>query len=190
VSILSNTAEAQCCLPLKDIGGNASVNQRVEGVSSGLGAPDLVIRHKPSKSIVIYDIMVSFENYCNVKARKITKYSSLTEELQRQGYRVVVTAFVDALDFWDPRNEKVLRLLRIGALCAAVMRHFIVFDTIRKTYTWSTYPAVSSFFPSLWESSHDTQSGWPIVARRRKSRAGYGASRSEWCECYVSYFVF
>ena len=99
MSIPSNTAEAQCCLPLKDIGGNASVNQRVEGVSSGLGAPDLVIRHKPSKSIVIYDIMVSFENYCNVKAKKITKYSSLTEELQRQGYRVVVTAFVGALDF-------------------------------------------------------------------------------------------
>jgi len=93
----------------------------VEGVGGELEAlrPDLVIRHKPSKSVVICDVTVPFENrwtaFEDARTRKIAKYSPLAEELQRRGYRVIVTAFiVGALGSWDPRNEAVLRLLRVG----------------------------------------------------------------------------
>ena len=118
--------------------GVVRVNQRVEGVSDELGAlrPDLVIRHEPSKSVVICDVTVPFENrwtaFEDARARKIAKYSPLAEELQRRGYRVVVTAFVvGALGSWDPRNEAVLRLLRVGSQYATMMRRLIVSDTIR-----------------------------------------------------------
>jgi len=118
--------------------GVVRVNQRVEGVGDGLESlrPDLVIRHEPSKSVVICDVTVPFENrwiaFEDARARKIAKYSPLAEELQRQGYRVVVTAFViGALGSWDPRNEAVLSLLRVGPQYAAMMRRLIVSDTIR-----------------------------------------------------------
>jgi len=79
---------------------------------------------------------VPFENrwtaFEDARARKIAKYSPLAEELQRQGYRVVVTAFVvGALGSWNPRNEAVLRLLRIGSQYAAMTRRLVVSDTIR-----------------------------------------------------------
>ena len=93
-----------------------------------------MIRHEPSKSVVICDVTVPFENRWteDARARKIAKYSPLAEELQRQGYRVVVTAFViGALGSWDPRNEAVLSLLRVGPQYAAMMRRLVVSDTIR-----------------------------------------------------------
>ncbi|XP_018371933.1 PREDICTED: uncharacterized protein LOC108766882 [Trachymyrmex cornetzi] len=100
--------------------GIVRVNQRVEGVSGDLAAlrPDLVVRHEPSKSVVICDVTVPFENrlvaFEEARARKLEKYNALTEELQHQGYRVVVTAFVvGALGSWDQGNEAVLRLLRL-----------------------------------------------------------------------------
>jgi len=118
--------------------GVVRVNRRVEGVGGELEAlrPDLVIRHEPSKSVVICDVTVPFENrwtaFEDARARKIARYSPLAEELQRRGYRVVVTAFVvGALGSWDPRNEAVLRLLRVGNQYAAMMRRLIVSDTIR-----------------------------------------------------------
>jgi len=78
------------------------LHQRMEDVGDKLEAlwPDLVIRHEPSKSIVC-DVTVPFENrwtaFENAKARKIVKYLPLIEELQRRGYRFVITAFVGAL---------------------------------------------------------------------------------------------
>ena len=45
-----------------------------------------------------------------------------------------MTAFVvGALGSWDPRNEAMLRLLRVGNQYAAMMRRLIVSDTI----SWS-----------------------------------------------------
>ncbi|XP_018365749.1 PREDICTED: uncharacterized protein LOC108762969 [Trachymyrmex cornetzi] len=99
--------------------GVVRVNQRVEGVSGDLAAlrPDLVVR------------WISFEE---ARARKLEKYNALAEELQQQGYRVVVTAFVvGGLGSWDPRNEAVLRLLRVTAQYASMMRRLIVSDTVR-----------------------------------------------------------
>ncbi|KYN00856.1 hypothetical protein ALC62_08348, partial [Cyphomyrmex costatus] len=110
--------------------GVVRVNQRVEGLR-----PDLAVRHEPSKSVVICNVTVPFENcwqaFDDARARKIAKYSSLAEELQRQGYHVVVTVFVvGALSSWNPRNEAVFKLLRVGAPYAAMMRRLIVSDTI------------------------------------------------------------
>ena len=60
----------------------------MKGVSGEMEAlrPDLVIRHEPSKSFVICDITVPFENrwvaFEDARTRKIAKYSPLAEELQ------------------------------------------------------------------------------------------------------------
>ncbi|KYQ47779.1 hypothetical protein ALC60_13188 [Trachymyrmex zeteki] len=68
--------------------GVVRANQRVEGVSGDLAAlrPDLVVRHEPSKSVVICDVTVPFENrwisFEMVRERKLEKYSTLAEELQ------------------------------------------------------------------------------------------------------------
>ncbi|KAL6418153.1 hypothetical protein ACFW04_012305 [Cataglyphis niger] len=118
--------------------GEKRVNRRVEGIDGELGElrPDLVIRNERTKCVVICDVTIPFENrweaFDEARARKVAKYSPLAEELQRRGYRVVVTAFVvGALGSWDPRNEAVLRVLRIGNAYASMMRRLIVSDTIR-----------------------------------------------------------
>ncbi|XP_068989965.1 uncharacterized protein T26G10.4-like [Neodiprion pinetum] len=118
--------------------GQLRVNRRVEGVDGELGAlrPDIVVRHEPSKSIVIVDVTVPFENrrvaFDEARGRKILKYKPLADELGRRGYRVTVSAFVvGALGSWDPRNESVLKQLHIGNRYAALMRRLIVSETIR-----------------------------------------------------------
>ncbi|XP_070166141.1 uncharacterized protein [Polyergus mexicanus] len=118
--------------------GEKRVNRRVEGMEGELGElrPDLVVWHERSKCVVICDVTIPFENrwvsFDEARARKVAKYSPLAEELQRRGYRVVVTAFVvGALGSWDPRNEAVLRVLRIGNAYASMMRRLMVSDTIR-----------------------------------------------------------
>ncbi|KAL6419352.1 hypothetical protein ACFW04_011448 [Cataglyphis niger] len=117
--------------------GEKQVNRRVEGIDGELGElrPDLVIRNERTKCVVICDVTIPFENHWEAfdeaRARKVAKYSPLAEELQRRGYRVVVTAFVvGAFGSWDPRNEAVLRMLRIGNAYASMMRCLIVSDTI------------------------------------------------------------
>ena len=118
--------------------GEKRVHQRVEGVHGELAElrPDLVIRHEPIKCVVICDVTVPFENrrqaFHDARARKLAKYSPLAEALRREGYRVVVTAFVvGALGSWDPANEAVLRLLRIGNAYGSMMRRLVVSDSIR-----------------------------------------------------------
>ena len=149
--------------------------------------PDLVIRHKPSKSVVICDVTVPFENrwvaFEDARARKIAKYSPLAEELQRQGYRVVVTTFVvGALGSWDPRNEAVLRLLRIGSQYAAMMRRLVVSDTIRWScdiYVEHVSSTRQYSFPSLWRSPCDTAPcSSSTLGRRGNKYTECGASRS------------
>lgn len=122
-----------CRLP-----GEVRVNQRVEGVHGELRElrPDLVVRHEQSKSVVICDVTVPFENrsvaFEEARARKVIKYAALAEDLRQQGYRVVVTALVvGALGSWDQRNEAVLDLLRVSRRYAILMRRLIVSDTIR-----------------------------------------------------------
>ncbi|RLU16755.1 hypothetical protein DMN91_010823 [Ooceraea biroi] len=122
-----------CRLP-----GEVRVNQRVEGVDGELEGlrPDLVVRHEPSKSVVICDVTVAFENrlvaFEEARGRKVARYTPLAEALRAQGYRVVVTALVvGALGSWCPRNDAVLRLLRVGSKYGSMMRRLIVSDTIR-----------------------------------------------------------
>lgn len=118
--------------------GDVRVEQRVEGVADELAElrPDLVVRHEPSRTVVICDVAVAFENRLialeEARARKIAKYAPLADALQAQGYRVAVTALVvGALGSWDPRNDAVLRLLHVSNVYASMMRRLIVSDTIR-----------------------------------------------------------
>ena len=65
------------------------------------------------------DVTIPFEGEENslqtARATKETKYSRLKTWLQTQYEEVEVAAFVvGALGSWDPDNEPVLRMLRIG----------------------------------------------------------------------------
>lgn len=122
-----------CRLP-----GEVRVNQRVEGIDGELAElrPDLVVRHELSKSVVVCDVTVPFENrlvaFEEARERKLAKYAPLAEALRAQGYRVVVAAFVvGALGSWCRHNDAVLSLLRVGSTYGAMMRRLIVSDTIR-----------------------------------------------------------
>ncbi|XP_076298053.1 uncharacterized protein LOC143217550 [Lasioglossum baleicum] len=131
-AVVSRISRA-CRLP-----GNLRVNQRVEGLTGDLEAlrPDIVVRHEPSKSVVIIDVTVTFENgieaFEAARLRKIQKYLPIAAVLEEQGYRVVTDAIVvGALGSWDQANEPVLKVLRISTKYASMMRRLIVSETIR-----------------------------------------------------------
>ncbi|XP_054727618.1 uncharacterized protein T26G10.4-like [Anastrepha obliqua] len=118
--------------------GTMTINQTVAGVSGGnLSAlrPDIVIRNETTRSVTIVDITVPFENrresFAEARDEKIRKYTPLAVALQSRGYNVEVEAIlVGALGTWDPRNEPVLRRLRVNQRYASMMRRLIVSDTI------------------------------------------------------------
>ncbi|XP_048514042.1 uncharacterized protein LOC125501691 [Athalia rosae] len=131
-AVVERVAKA-CRLP-----GTMRINKRVEGVDGDLGAlrPDIVVRHEPSKSIVIVDVTVPFENtysaFEEARGRKIEKYKPLADALHGDGYKVAVSAIVvGALGSWDPKNEQVINMLRIGKKYAGLMRRLIVSETIK-----------------------------------------------------------
>jgi len=106
-----------------------------------LGAlrPDLVvIRHEPSKSVVICDVTVLFENRWTVFEDARGGKSPNTRPWQRTysgGGRVIVPTFViGALGSWNPRNETVLRLLRVGNQYAAMMQRLIGYHSLVTKY--------------------------------------------------------
>lgn len=65
------------------LSGDLRVNQRVPGVSEDLTAlrPDLVVTHEPSRTVVVVDVTVPFENTFEMleKTRlvKILRYLSI-----------------------------------------------------------------------------------------------------------------
>lgn len=81
--------------------------------------PDLVISNRSKEKAIVVDITIPFEGEEDslqaYKATKETKYSGLKAWLQMQYKAVEVTVFVvGALGSWDPDNESVLRILKIG----------------------------------------------------------------------------
>ena len=57
--------------------GDLRVNQRIRGVNEDLAVlrADLVVTHKPSRTVVIVDVAVPFENiFETLKKEKILKY--------------------------------------------------------------------------------------------------------------------
>ena len=84
------------------------------------------------------DVTIPFEGEENslqtAQATKETKYSGLKTWLQTQyGKEVEVAAFVvGALGSWDPDNEPVLRMLRIGRNYSRLFRRLLYLSDRRK----------------------------------------------------------
>ena len=81
--------------------------------------PDLVVINRTTDKAIVVDVTIPFEGEENslqsARVTKETKYSRLKTWLQSQYKEVEVAAFVvGALGSWDPDNEPVLRMLRIG----------------------------------------------------------------------------
>ncbi|CAB0033875.1 unnamed protein product [Trichogramma brassicae] len=114
------------------------VNHSVQGIHGTLAAlrPDIVLRDEIHRRVHIVDVCIPFENrlvaFTEAREEKRTKYAALAEQLRGQGYTVDVDAFVvGALGGWDGRNEAVLNRLGVSSRYAAMMRRFMVSDTIR-----------------------------------------------------------
>ena len=114
------------------------VNRAVEGVDedSALLRPDLVVRDDHNQRITIVDVATSFETckvaFDDARAEKLQNYSELAENLRRQGYEVIVDAFlVGALGGWDPLNERTMSLLNINRRYAVMMRRLMVSEIIK-----------------------------------------------------------
>ncbi|XP_043525393.1 uncharacterized protein LOC122536786 [Frieseomelitta varia] len=117
--------------------GDLRVNRTVPGVDEDLAAmrPDLVVTHEPSRTVVMIDVTVPFENTFEAleKARleKIRKYQPLADSMRGRGYIVYVDGFVvGALGGWHPLNDRLLALLRVSSGYAGLMRRLIVSETI------------------------------------------------------------
>ncbi|CAD1469958.1 unnamed protein product [Heterotrigona itama] len=111
--------------------------QCVPGVDGDLAAlrPDSVITHEPSRTVIMIDVTVAFENKFETieKARleKVQKYQPLADALARFGHVVHVDGFVvGALGAWHPNNDNICKLLRILQNYASLMRKLIVSETI------------------------------------------------------------
>ncbi|EMP36828.1 hypothetical protein UY3_05994 [Chelonia mydas] len=91
----------------------------------------MVVTDEDQKKIILIDVTVSFENrtpaFCEARAHKLEKNTPLADTLRAKGYEVQM----DALNAWDPCNQRVLRTCGIGQRYAWLMRRLMVSDTIR-----------------------------------------------------------
>ena len=109
-------------------------DQRVPLASSSL-RPDITIIDEVSKTVVIVDVTIPFENrpraFELAREEKLTKYGPLAAELEDQGFNVYLNALiVGSLGGWDPANEGVLRRLNISRQYARTMRQLMCSETI------------------------------------------------------------
>ncbi|PNF33810.1 hypothetical protein B7P43_G08586, partial [Cryptotermes secundus] len=116
-------------------GTTVRVNQCVPGMDDGL-RPDLLIVNGMEKSAAIIDVATPFENrYAAFEAarnEKRSKYGHIADHYRRQGYDVCVDAFiVGALGGWDPANERIISLLKLGQHYCRLMRRLMCTDVIR-----------------------------------------------------------
>ena len=115
--------------------GAVSVNRKVADTSLAL-KPDLVVTDLTNRKVVIMDVTVPFENRYGalVAARqaKIDKYEPLVTELREKGFSVEMDALVvGSLGAWDPANERILRILKIGRRYSRLMRKLIVSEAVQ-----------------------------------------------------------
>jgi hypothetical protein len=88
------------------------------------------------KSAAIIDVATPFENrfaaFDASRKEKRAKYGHIAQHYRRQGYDVVVDAFVvGALGGSDPANERIISLLRLGSHYCRLMRCLTCSDAIR-----------------------------------------------------------
>jgi hypothetical protein len=82
------------------------------------------------KSAAIIDVATPFENrFAAFEASrndKRAKYGHMADHYRRQGYNVVVDAFVvGALGGWEPANERINNRLRLGSHHCRLIRHLM-----------------------------------------------------------------
>ena len=97
--------------------------------------PDLVVSNRSLDKAIVVDVTIPFEGEENslqaARSTKETKYSALKSWLQSQYKEVELAAFVvGALGSWDPDNEPVLRMLRIGRNYAWLFRRLCCISAI------------------------------------------------------------
>ena len=97
--------------------------------------PDLVIINRTAEKVIVVDVTIPFEgeedSLQTARATKETKYSRLKSWLQTQYKEVeVVTFVVGGLGSWDPDNEPVLRMLRIGRHYSRLFRRLCSISAI------------------------------------------------------------
>ena len=147
--------------------GEISLDRRVPNVDDEYRdlRPDIVVTHHESRTVVIVDVAVPFENTFkaieSVRDDKVRKYQPLADSLRRRGYTVLVDAFiVGSLGAWDPANEALMRYLRVSERYASLMRRLMVSETIawsRDIYVehvtgvrqYSVPPAVTETAPEV-----------------------------------------
>ena len=107
------------------------------GVGGDLAALrlDIVVTHEPSRTVVIVDVTVPFENtFAALEAarvEKVQKYQPLADALRGCGYVVHVDGFVvGALGAWHPNNDGLASFLRVSSRYASLMRLLMVSETI------------------------------------------------------------
>ena len=104
--------------------------------------PDLVVINRTTDKVIVVDVTIPFEgeeeSLHKARATKETKYSRLKTWLQGRYKEVEMAAFVvGALGSWDPGNEPVLRMLRIGRNYSRLFRRLCCISAIegsRKTW--------------------------------------------------------
>ena len=97
--------------------------------------PDLVVINGVAEKITVVDVTVPFEgedgSLLLARRAKETKYAALKTWLQGRYKEVNLEAFiVGSLGSWNPDNEKVLRLLRIGRNYSRLFRCLCCISTI------------------------------------------------------------
>ena len=114
--------------------GEIFLEQEIPG-DSEKNRPNLVVIKRSLNKAILVNVTITFEGEENslqaARSIKETKYSALKTWLQSQCNKVDLAAFVvGALGSWDPDNELVLRILRIGKNYALLFRHLCCISAI------------------------------------------------------------
>ena len=140
------------------------VNRAVEGVDedSALLRPDLVVRDDHNQRITIVDVATSFETckvaFDDARAEILEKYSGQAKHPRRQGYEVIVDAFVvDALIGWNPLNERTMRLLNL--VPEYLRRACIGGEKILESYTRTLHLIIARFLLLMYNYNYTLYTG-------------------------------
>ena len=98
--------------------------------------PDLVVINRLQEKAIMVDITIPFEGEEDSlpvsKATKEAKHSKLKAWLQTQCKEVKVAAFVvGVLGSWDPDNESILKMIRIGRNYSKLFRRLCCISAIK-----------------------------------------------------------
>ena len=115
--------------------------------SPGRLRPDIAIIR--GSEICIVDVIIPFENtpnsFVSARSEKRLKYADLVSWAQSKFDKVSFGVFiVGSLGSWDPDNQFVLRMLRIGANYAKLFKRLCCIDALKGSLEiWRSFCSVS-----------------------------------------------